>query len=428
MSAIPFLTAYDPPGSSEGTLDPLGLYQIADQLATRLVPAVRERMQRVRFLTAMSLGALVTEVLEADPGQPEAAPFLVWEWLVVEAIVRTRGDDAGAWGVPGSLVTRQALSEYHYLDHRSYLKTPRIFGFNGVYKRLAIHLRLVDVHLGPAAEGERLVDAWARDAGYGSLSGCRLLLARWRQAVERSLASSPARTRAGWKTEDWAGLAEATAPHAAKRREKRYLRESLHATDVRALGALPAIWRLQSEFTEDTFAEELIHQRLEEQLPSSAALLQTIRAYERFCRGLHDGFDLLRSEAAAADTQGFEISRIGRDGDFVTSLAGLDHRYEDARRRLGEIDLQLLNLFDARFGPFAQPMSPRECATALCEHHEKIQKGKSADGKRPWFDRLGPDRISVRQKYREPRRSIAPDRFVHDYRGRPLRTFYFDLT
>ena len=32
MGIIPFLTACDPPGSSEGTLDPLGLYQIADRL------------------------------------------------------------------------------------------------------------------------------------------------------------------------------------------------------------------------------------------------------------------------------------------------------------------------------------------------------------------------------------------------------------
>lgn len=47
------LTSYDPPGTSEGTLDPLGLYQIADQLAMQLVPAVRERMQRIRFLTAL---------------------------------------------------------------------------------------------------------------------------------------------------------------------------------------------------------------------------------------------------------------------------------------------------------------------------------------------------------------------------------------
>ena len=51
--AFPFLTTYDPPGTSEGSLDPLGLYQIADQLAIQLVPAVRERMLRIRFLTAM---------------------------------------------------------------------------------------------------------------------------------------------------------------------------------------------------------------------------------------------------------------------------------------------------------------------------------------------------------------------------------------
>ena len=58
---LPFLTTYDPPGSSEGTLDPLGLYQIADQLGVMLVPAVRERMQRIRFLTAMAVGSIVTE-------------------------------------------------------------------------------------------------------------------------------------------------------------------------------------------------------------------------------------------------------------------------------------------------------------------------------------------------------------------------------
>jgi hypothetical protein len=71
---FPFLTSYDPPGTSEGTLDPLGLYQIADQLAVQLVPAVRERMQRIRFLTAMAVGAMVTEGFEDDPRQRDASP------------------------------------------------------------------------------------------------------------------------------------------------------------------------------------------------------------------------------------------------------------------------------------------------------------------------------------------------------------------
>jgi hypothetical protein len=75
---FPFLTSYDPPGTSEGTLDPLGLCQIADQLAMQLVPAVRERMQRIRFLTAMAVGALVTEGLEDDIHQRDASEFA---WL-----------------------------------------------------------------------------------------------------------------------------------------------------------------------------------------------------------------------------------------------------------------------------------------------------------------------------------------------------------
>lgn len=164
---FPFLTSYDPPGTSEGTLDPLGLYQIADQLAMQLVPAVRERMQRIRFLTAMAVGALVTERLDDDPRQRDASPYLIWEWLVVEALMREMGDDPNIWGVPGTLVARRALGQHGYLDARSYLKTPRVFGFHGVYKRRATHLGIVDVHLGPGPNAEGLVDAWASGIGPG---------------------------------------------------------------------------------------------------------------------------------------------------------------------------------------------------------------------------------------------------------------------
>lgn len=112
--AFPFLTSYDPPGTSEGTLDPLGLYQIADQLAVQLVPAVRERMQRIRFLTAMAVGAMVTEGLVDDPEQRDASPYLVWEWLVVESLVRSIGDEPSNWGVPGTLVTKRARDNHGY--------------------------------------------------------------------------------------------------------------------------------------------------------------------------------------------------------------------------------------------------------------------------------------------------------------------------
>ena len=117
----------------------VGLYQIADQLAIQLVLAVRERMLRIRFLTAMAVGSLVIEDLEGDPRHRDATPYLVWEWLVVEALTREVSADPSNWGVPGTAVTRTARAQHGYLDARSYLKTPRVFGFHGVYKRLAVH-------------------------------------------------------------------------------------------------------------------------------------------------------------------------------------------------------------------------------------------------------------------------------------------------
>jgi hypothetical protein len=74
-TTFPFLTSYDPPGTSEGTLDPMGLYQIADQLAVQLVPAVRERMQWIRLFTAVAVGARVTEGLKDDPEQHDASRY-----------------------------------------------------------------------------------------------------------------------------------------------------------------------------------------------------------------------------------------------------------------------------------------------------------------------------------------------------------------
>jgi hypothetical protein len=427
---LPFLTSYDPPGTSEGTLDPLGLYQIADQLAVQLVPAVRERMQRIRFLTAMAVGAMVIEGLEVDPSWRDASPYLVWEWFIVEALTRTMHDEETVWGVPGTHVTRRALERHGYLDARSYLKTPRVFGFHGVYKRLAAHLGIVDVHLGPGLHAESLVDAWARDLGLGGLEGARPLLSRWSAAIRRGLGESPPRTNPKWTRETWAELAGAFAPSACKSRERRHLRDLVHASDDRRLGALPIIWQLQREFNGDELQEELLHDRIERIEPRYGPLLMAIRAYEAFARGLQDAFDILKTEAARAEVQGFAVPRIAHDPDFEQSARNLHKRFEKAHTALGEVNIasiSLQSLFSQRFGAFAEPMDAAECALALCSHHEIVQRAKSSAGKRPWFDRVGQERIYIRYAYREPRRAIQPGRYVHAYRAWPIRRFHSDL-
>lgn len=423
---FPFLTSYDPTGSSEGTIDPLGLYQIADQLAVELVPAVRERMQRIRALTAMAVGALVTEGLDGDPRWPDASPFLIWEWLVVESLVRIRDDDRPLWGVPGTTVARRALSQYGYLDSRSYLKTPRIFGFHGVYKRLGVHLGIVNVHLGPGPNTERLVDAWARGIrGQDS----KALMDRWRTAVNRSLAASPPRTNPGWTSERWNELAQAFAPDGARAKEKQFVRELLHSDGQ--LGALPQLWRLQERLGAQDLREETVHSQLEREQPSYGALLRGIRAYEAFSRALHDAFRVLRAEATRLNAQSCSIARLADDADFRQATDGLAERFQTAYTALGEIKGPNSSLHGAlrhRFEAFAEPLEPRAVATALCSHHEAIQRNKSADGRRPWFDRLGGDRIYLRQQYCVSRRDCQPGRYVHDYRGVPIGRFRQDLT
>ena len=430
-TSLPFLTTYDPPGDSEGTIDPLGLYQIADQLAGQLVPAVRERMQRARFLTAMSVGSLVTEGLEEDPSQHDASPFLVWEWLVVEALIRESENDSLMLGVPGSRVTRNALAQHGYLDARSYLKTPRIYGFHGVYKRLAVHIGLLDVHLGPGPQAERLADAWAQDRGLGGISGAKELMERWKSSVQRSLNQKPPRSKLSRHSSDWVEIAHAFSPGTTKAKEKRVLRELLLAEDDRALGALPQIWQLQPKFQDDAFAEEALHFELERSAPEYGALLEAIRTYERFGRDLQDAFDVLRAEAASPDAQGFAIPEIARNEAFRACVDRLHERFDAAHRALGEIPaagLSLQSPFDERFGRLAEPMNPSLRAFALCELHEAVQRGKSAEGKRPWFDRIGDDRIYIRHAYRIEPPQISPQRYVHSYRGFPIRRFWDDLT
>ena len=431
VALFPFMTSYDPVGTSEGTLDPLGLYQIADQLAVQLVPAVRERMRRIRFVTAMAVGAMVTEGLEEDPKYLDASPYLIWEWLVVEAIVRQIADGNESFGVPGRHMARRAIEQHGYLDARSYLKTPRIFGFHGIYKRLAVHLGLVDVHLGFGTNTEKLADAWARGQGLGGLSEAKPIISRWREAVRKSLGERPPRAKPGWIGENWRELASSFSPAAAHRTEKHSLERLLLEPKDRPLGALPAIWQLQADYNDDEFREEDLHDRLENAQPSYGPLLDAIRWYESFARSLQDAFDVLKAEAARPDAQGFVVSEIARDKDFERSVSQLHQQFEGAHRALGAVaatTISIQNLFAERFEAFSEPLASSACASALCEHHLKVQRGKSADGKRPWFDRLGPDRIYIRHRYREARRDIAPGRYLHEYRGRPIGRFRVDLS
>lgn len=428
MNNLPFLTVYDPPGYSEGSLDPLGLYLFADQLAMKLVPGVRERMLRVRFLTPMAVGALITEGLAANPHHPETPPFLVWEWLVVEAIIRAFMDDPDLWGLPGSLVVRRAITQYNYVDHRSYLKTPRVFGFHGVYKRLAVYLGLVDAHMRICEpNGLKLIEKWSKDQGIGSFDYTHPLFIRWRRVVESSLSKAPVRTYSHWTQHEWRTLAECFLPDGVKTNEKTYLKSLLLSESNGKLGALRNIWNLCHVYTEGMINEKELQRVLMEKEPRYAALLNAIRAYERFCRLMTDAFDSIRYMSSQTDTTGFQLSETQHDKTFSAVALEVHDAYHQAAQHIGIIYPDMEELFKIRFSRFAEPIPLSVFASIICEHHESIQQGKSREGKRPWFDRIGHGTIYMRPNYRRVDPPQISDTFVHDYRAKPIFRFYRDL-
>lgn len=99
---MPLLSEADPKESAEGSIDPLGMYAIADAMAVKVVPGVRERQRHPRFLTHMAVSLSLTCEFEdkiASDGVSEA--WQVFEWYVVEGLVRRTADKAKVRGLPG---------------------------------------------------------------------------------------------------------------------------------------------------------------------------------------------------------------------------------------------------------------------------------------------------------------------------------------
>ncbi|MCX6633600.1 MAG: hypothetical protein NT090_00670, partial [Acidobacteria bacterium] len=143
----PLLSLRDDEDSAEGGINPLGFYSIADQLASDfLAPGVRERQRRIRFVTISAVSARIC----ADFGVDEIAadgvsePWQVFEWYVVEGLVRGANDDLDERGLPGRDKAARARKDGLPLSAKLYLKTPSVFGFHGVYRSLARSLDIVD--------------------------------------------------------------------------------------------------------------------------------------------------------------------------------------------------------------------------------------------------------------------------------------------
>jgi hypothetical protein len=429
---MPFRTMADPEIEGEGSIDPLGLATLADRLASWMLPGMTARMWRPRFLTATAVSSAIVECFEdrlaADGTTP---PWLVLEWYYIEAMagVTPEGDELRR--VPGIDKARRAKRDGVPMNASRYLKTPKVFGFHGVYKRLTRHLDIVDDDLRLGERGYALLRIWAVEQGISEIlhperdDGAAKTRRVLREAVDDSLTSSQT-----GRPRDWRGAEFFTtylAPHRIGRREAEFLWVAL--LDPRAEPRGEVFRLLRPPDVRRGFAERderaLMRALRPGVSPALALRLDAIEAYEGFCRPLQEAWDQLRRLATVSRPAVLRASDAA-SGSRLTALAQMiPPAIDRARQALAESPIA--GEFDTLAQAFAEVRTGTELFEVIWSHHLEIQGGKPPEGKRPWFEAMGDGGLVIRPPYRAEEDVPPREWFVHPYRLIAVASFVDDL-
>jgi len=427
----PLLTEKDDAESSEGGIDPLGTEPLADALAVKLVPGVRERQRHPRFLTAMAVSLEICRDFDEETVATDgiSAPWIIFEWYLVEGLVRST-DPKERLGVPGSLKAARAIDDGVPLSARRYLKTPTVFGFHGVYRQLARTLGIEDSgRLGET--GFELLSIWAAEQGLEGFVGSgggpgQAVRTQLKDAVRAGLELGSTARGGGWS--GWEFFRNHLSPYGAKSQESRFIatallndpkgfRRDLIESLIAAKGL--RVW-------EATSSEREFHRALRvtarEELRD---LLNAIDGFESFSRFCQDAFqDCL-----------CEMTRQGGKKTSLTSLAALrsvrlaskrvPESFSEVMTQLGPVGETVR--FSETFAGLAERGSPTEWVARLIEHHRKTQRRKPPNGKNPWFERFDDGSLMIRPDYRTEEPGTHDDRYVHLYRTPSLWQFARDI-
>lgn len=423
---LPQLSAFDPPVASEGSLDPTGLAAISDRLAERLAPALRARMLRFRFLTAMAVGAMACETLADEmPVDGVSTPAIGFEWLVVEAFVRRLTPQNTPNGVPGSQKARTVISTGQRLSAATYLKGPAVFGFNGVYKPFATEAGVVGSMLEPGPQSTSLVRRWESEQSFEGFAdaapgtqGARLR-ANIRDEVRSALRDGRCTTSAGsWL---FGYIADSLHPGDAGPQERAQLRRLLddpaHPTRAELARLIDSI-----DTTDLTEAEILdaVRPHCSFEL---AAIVDAVVRYEEFAVLVDRAFRTLCAISYSLGTQPLTPTKASQHDVIKHCARELPDSYRVAVDKMQAIGAD--EGMEARLGEFAIPRSPSELVALLLAHHEAVQAGKPPAGKRPWFEPLR-DGWVVRSSYGSAEQPQPRRQFVHPVRVAAIARFLKD--
>jgi hypothetical protein len=431
---MPYRSLSDPETQGEGSIDPLGLATLADRLADWILPGMTARMWRPRFLTAMAVTSAIAEPYSEQLAKDGVSPpWLVVEWYYVEAMAGLTQENVGSLRrIPGIDKARQALGDRVPMNANRYLKTAKVFGFHGVYKRLARHLDIVDDDLAVGESGYRLLRIWEQEQGLLGFSDRELtegeaprLRRALRDAIKDALASGQTERSGRWTGAEF--FTAYLAPQRTGRREARLLWELLTTVSAEPRGEIfgdlrePEVRRQLREEESERHLLARLRPKVSDELRRR---FDAIEAYETVCRPLQEAWDRLRFLSTQRRPAVIGVDDVAGDGRSSEIASGLG----SAIGRAGEmlVDSPISSEFETLVHGFDGVSSSADLFRALWEHHVRIQQRKSPDGKRPWFEETATGTLVVRPPYRLDK---APPReeFVHPYRLFSVASFINDL-
>jgi hypothetical protein len=427
----PFLSEKDEADSAEGGIDPLGLYTIADALGVKLVPGVRERQSHPRFLTCMAVSLAVCGEFEDETVAKDGVsePWLVFEWYLVEGLVRT-SESTETVGLPGGLKAKSTVEDRVPLSAKRYLKTPSVFGFHGIYRLLTRTLGVESGgRLGEA--GFELLTIWAKEQkleGFvGTVQGPGQAMRRqWVDAVADGLENAATARSGAWA--GWNLFREHLGIYDARRKERQQI-SSMLLSDASGFrrDVIEFLVSLNGrEIWEGTGSERRFHENLQRDAREELrGLLDAIASYEVFARLCQDAFDDSLCEMTRQGGKKTSPSKIGRLSSVQLASSRVPEIFGDVLEKLEPFGEAAR--FRDMFGSLAERGDATSWAERLAEHHRKTQRLKPPDGKNPWFERFDDGSYMIRPLYRRDEGGRHDDSYVHAYRTGSLWSFAHDL-
>lgn len=428
---LPFLSLHDPEGAGSSSIDPLGLTPIGEQLAVELIPGVRERQTHPRYLTAIAVSHAVCQDFspETIASDGVSEPWQVFEWYLVEGLVRKAGDE-GETKVPGSQKARKALEQNLPLTASRYLKTPAIFGFHGVYRLLARTLR-VEQSDQLADFGFELLDVWQREQELPGFFGTspgegRSVRTRLTEAVRAGLKAGATDCSGGWF--GWQFFFDHLEPTKAGPKESQLIWQRLKSSDTGFCGeVLDFLVSREGQrlFSDETSTEKSLYGALKKSAsPELRARIEVIQRYERFCRLMLDAFEACRYEITQAHrgVKPSDLAQLAAVKDAAKKLFGAFNAVAESMP-----DPTRRHRFETTFCDVVREQSATDFVVGLYEHHKRIQKAKPPEGKSPWLEQHFDGSILIRPDYQLLKAPKSSGEFVNPYRLQSLWSFAADL-